>query len=672
MSGADLSGTGPGDAGAEALRRWLDGELDAAAAPQLNAALRAEPRLLVALTPRLVVAAERAPHLRPARTASRPSRSRARGERARRPALAYFSMAAAALAAACVLALIWMARHQAPASAAAAVGAVASAEGLSDADSGAALPSGAPLRAHQRLRLADGGMATVSSSAGDAYVLAPGSLVTLCPERAHALRLEQGSVVVEAAHRQAPEALRMVAGGAEVTVVGTTFRLSLAAGMPQVAVSAGAVRVRRLLDGQEALLRAGESLVVAHSGALVPALDPVPGSRVLRVGAGEAYARLRDLPELGPGDLVMLPAVALHEAATLRVHGSSERPVRILGSAGTLLSGGGLDLSGTNGPRALLELEGDHAVVQGIACTGARNAEGNAAGVRIIGGDDIAVRWCVLRGCDVGVLVNGGGAIALAHDLIEGNGIRGPASAYGNLAAEGCQSLEARECRISAAVVGNDVRAEARRVRFEACAIGDGDDASAEIELLPLAGTEIDAAISGCLIHLKARTVGNRYRALALGPGRSAALVLDHDTIISDLPGLRLTMSGGNSRLTIDSTVARGHFVAIAEGFAAISGSHDWIGEGCALPPGFSALDGDPRIDAQGAPVPGSPLAGAAAAPAMAPAAAPAMAPAAADDARLEGAAMQPLDLPAGTPWPGGARCDIGALAAAADPARAP
>ncbi len=106
--------------------------------------------------------------------------------------------------------------------------------------------------------------------------------------------------------------------------------------------------------------------------------------------------------------------------------------------------------------------------------------------------------------------------------------------------------------------VGDNARVEARSVRFEACTILDGDDESAEIEVLPLAGGDLDALIDGCLIHLKPRKTGNTYRAIGIGAGRQVALSLVHDSVTTALPGLRLVTSPGRARFRLQATVLVG------------------------------------------------------------------------------------------------------------------
>ncbi len=97
----------------------------------------------------------------------------------------------------------------------------------------------------------------------------------------------------------------------------------------------------------------------------------------------------------------------------------------------------GLDAGGRSRPRGLIEITGSHAIVQGVACSHARNLEGNAAGIRVVDGDDIQLRCCSVHECDVGILVNHAGAVTLENDAMMGaNGVRGRACAYGNLAAE--------------------------------------------------------------------------------------------------------------------------------------------------------------------------------------------------------------------------------------------
>ncbi len=165
----------------------------------------------------------------------------------------------------------------------------------------------------------------------------------------------------------------------------------------------------------EAELGMGESLSVEDDGPMVPSPQPIPGGRVLRVGLHETYAHLADLPVLGPGDLVELTAGNWREAATIHVEGASGNPARILASPGASLDGSGLDLSGRSGPRALIEVIGSHAIVQGMECSHARNSEGNAAGIRIVDGEDIQLRWCSVHECDVGILVNHAGAVSLEN-----------------------------------------------------------------------------------------------------------------------------------------------------------------------------------------------------------------------------------------------------------------
>jgi hypothetical protein len=160
---------------------------------------------------------------------------------------------------------------------------------------GQALEVGVPVLAAERPRL-------VQHAQRASWVLAPGSAARLL-SAGGVLRvaLDRGSLEAEVQPSSQPASFVVEAGGSEVVVHGTHFRVSLLGASTRVAVTRGEVEVRPIGQGRGTLLGAG---MQADFAAGSPAPAPMPA----------APAAEKAAPSAEPGPSAATPQARLPQA----------------------------------------------------------------------------------------------------------------------------------------------------------------------------------------------------------------------------------------------------------------------------------------------------------------------------------------------------------------------
>ncbi len=244
------------------------------------------------------------------------------------------------------------------------------------------------------------------------------------------------------------------------------------------------------------------------------------GSRAgtLTVGPGQMFERPEQaLRAASEGDTIELRAPGEDELVLTGVALRITTPRITLRAAGrVVLEGGGFDYSGEGSvPRAIVQVEpgGRGAVVQGFVLRGAHNASGNGAGVRINAADDVTVRACEIRGCDMGIMSNGAAGQGMNQRfescIVEANGSeRAPGLSHNlYLGGEGA-TLEG--CTVRGSTTGHNLKSRARKLSASRCEIS--GSANREIDLVDSDLTEqgADANFEACMIAKRAECPGNR------------------------------------------------------------------------------------------------------------------------------------------------------------------
>jgi hypothetical protein len=347
------------------------------------------------------------------------------------------------------------------------------------------------------------------------------------------------------------------------------------------------VHVRRSDDGASTEVGVDQVLLIGATGPLaaVPAKPQV--GRLLRVGSGRDFARFADLPPLAPGDVVEVAPGTYHEFLRVDVAGTAECPITVRGIGEAIIDGTGLELSGLHS-RALVQIAADHCIVEGLRLNGARTPHGNASGVRLMNAATATVRDCEVSGSDLGINIHDCGAVEIERCNLVGNGTPRDGGSGANIYAERLERLSITSCRITDAR-GNNISSGARWTEIASSWIADGGNA--EIDLLsPSSGSEQphSGLIIGCRIQASAQRTGTRTRCVAFGNSVGGSLSLVNSTFISALPRIiYIAAATPSCSVLAYNCIFSGRAAGLVSGTTALSGSANWIVEGCPTPPGL-------------------------------------------------------------------------------------
>jgi ferric-dicitrate binding protein FerR (iron transport regulator) len=413
---------------------------------------------------------------------------------------------------------------------------------------------------------------------GTRVELEAGSALTVSGTR---VTLRHGRLAADVAHQPAGRPFVIATPNATVTVLGTALDVATDGTESVVAVTRGRVAVERGGDAARVEVGAGERSVVAKGEPLLARSTAALDGRLLRVGAGQAYATLADLPALAPGDVVELQPGTHRGAWRLPAAGTVLRPVTIRGAPGRLplISAEGLALSGAGPvPRAAVQLEGGHWRIQHLAIEGARNGE-NAAGIRLVEVGGAALSDCRIARCDQGV-------DAIADQVTIEDCDIGDCGAPG--AASHCRALSliagqavVRGCLLHDQRSGQTVRATCQRLELEANRISGAADGEVTITTGPRPTV---AVLSGNLIVSSATRPENSVRFIQVEGGGDGVLHLVGNTCVASdprivfiIPGRLAVAADGNIFTGSDRIAEAGRVVGLG----------NWLPAGAAAPPDF-------------------------------------------------------------------------------------
>ena len=204
-------------------------------------------------------------------------------------------------------------------------------------------------------------------------------------------------------------------------------------------------------------------LLFAALPALALALALPADAETYRVGAERQDKTLASvLPRLRAGDVVEIDPGTYRETARLTANGTADAPItfRGVGESMPVFDAEGLDTSGRGPvPRAILQIQGAHVVVENLVFVNARNGE-NAAGIRLLDSTNAVVRNCKISRCDMG-LFGGDRETALVEgcDIFE-NGTETFNGYSHNLYMDGNRVI-VRNCHIHDALFGQNYKSRA-------------------------------------------------------------------------------------------------------------------------------------------------------------------------------------------------------------------
>ncbi len=452
-------------------------------------------------------------------------------------------------------------------------------------------------------RLEAGAAVTVAPGSGAVLLYDDGSRVDLDAGSALSvtgthLTLQHGRLAASVAHQAAGQPFIITTPNATVTVLGTMLDVATDGVESVVAVTRGRVAVERSGDAARLEVGAGERSVVTVGGPLVAHAADAPDGRLLRVGPGQPFATLAELPALAPGDVVELQPGTHHGAWRLAALGTALRPVTIRGAPGAppLIAAEGLVLSGAGTvPRAALQLEGGHWRVQHLAIADAHNGE-NAAGIRLVEVRGAMLSDCRITRCDQGIDAVGE-RVAIEDCDVGGCGTAGAQGRCRALSVFADEAL-VRGCLLHDQLFGQSLRSTCARLELVANRI----IAAADGEISIATGAQPTTAIlSGNLIVSSAARPDNSMRFILVeGEGAGVLQLIGNTCVAADarivflIPG-RLAVAADGNIFTGSGRIAEA---------GRVEGYRNWLPSGATVPAGFrdsrSAAAPGFRDEAQG------------------------------------------------------------------------
>lgn len=395
--------------------------------------------------------------------------------------------------------------------------------------------------------------------------------------------LVTGQLTATVAHQPKGKPFTIATSSAATTVLGTTLTVATDGIETEVAVAQGTVAVERSSDKATVAVTAGERSTVAADVPLRARADSAPAGQLHRVGQGQPFATLADLPKLAPGDVVELQPGIHRGAWRLPAGGTALRPITIRGAAGEppQIDSESLTLTGAGAvPRASLQLHGGYWRVEHLAFTNARNGL-NAAAIRLAEARNAVIHDCRITRCDQGV-------DAVADEVTVSDcdiGFCGTTSndGYGHDVNLFVTRALVRGCHLHDQLHGQALRGACRSLILEANRIVNAEDGE-----ISLATGDQPTAVTliGNLVVSKRERKGNSMRFILTEGDGAGTLRLIHNTFAADSQWVTF-IAAGKLAVTADANIFSGSDRIALPGN--VVGRGNWLPDSATAPPGFTA-----------------------------------------------------------------------------------
>lgn len=279
---------------------------------------------------------------------------------------------------------------------------------------------------------------------------------------------------------------------------------------------------------------------------------PITGN-VIQVGPSRQCKTIASaVAKANAGTTVVVDPGTYNECFKVKGAGTAAAPIRILGVSGPngerpLIDGNGVVLSGVGPtPRALIQIEGEHVVVENLELKNARNGN-NGAGVRMNGSTFATVRNCKITYCDMGIQGGDKETALIERSEVAFNGTKDYDGYSHNFYMIG-NTVVLRECFVHDSLFGQNFKSRARYNELWYNYICDSEEG--EIGLIDDKETEqpnSNGVLVGNLVVSKVRG-GNRNASKYIdfgtdtGKKHDGTLYCFHNTFIAGTP--RVTFVG--------------------------------------------------------------------------------------------------------------------------------
>jgi hypothetical protein len=315
-----------------------------------------------------------------------------------------------------------------------------------------------------------------------------------------------------------------------------------------------------------------------------------------QVGPARPYHSVGGLPTLNPGDIVEVDPATYNEVKRWTRSGTAGNPIIIrgVGSSRPIFDATGLRVDGAlPNPRAVFQVEANFVALENLEFRNARNGD-NGAGVRVTGGNNVAITGCKITLCDMGIMCDNNSNFLIEYSEIASNGTS-LYDGYSHNLYLGGTNTTVRFSYIHDALFGQNFKTRGHYTELLYNYIADSQDG--EIGLVDAATTNptnSNAVLIGNVVISKPRVSGyNSGRFIQFGQDSGG----QHN---GTLFAFNNTFIAGDSRIQFLSANAAGANIIAANNIfygspkvlgtlgGGISGTNNWLPTGATLPVSFA------------------------------------------------------------------------------------
>ena len=350
--------------------------------------------------------------------------------------------------------------------------------------------------------------------------------------------------------------------------------------------------------------------------AICLALAPAAMAGVYTVTSSESNSTIQSVINgLQPGDTLDFAAGTYYDSFHLNCNGTSTAGITIQGLGTAILDGqnGAVNVSGTGGPRALMQFEGSYITVQNLTLQNAANSSGNGAGFRITGAGNDTISGCSIQHNNMGIMSDDTGSGTLVNNVLvtgcnigfNGSGTfptsNGPSSGYThNIYMGGSGSIALIGNYIHDATDGQNVKTRAHFVTLAYNWISSSNEGEVGMVDGYTSAANSNALIVGNTIVSKSNRTGNHAKYILFGSEsgqeHNGTAYIYNNTCIAGMSQNVFVQVNPNTASDPTAAVVKNNIFYGSTNLAAsspgsgtltsgdISGSNNWIKTGAAWP----------------------------------------------------------------------------------------
>ncbi|MGD0091312.1 MAG: hypothetical protein ABSE73_15450 [Planctomycetota bacterium] len=324
--------------------------------------------------------------------------------------------------------------------------------------------------------------------------------------------------------------------------------------------------------------------------------QPPAAGTVINVGPARSCKTIAGaLATAQAGDTVLVDPGTYNEVFKLKNQGRPDAPVTLRGARGPngerpVLDATGVSVSGVGAtPRAIIQIEGQYCIVEGLELKNARNGN-NGAGFRFVGCVNALVRDCKVTYCDMGMQGGDRETLQVQRCEIAFNGTQDYNGYSHNFYLLGNRAV-IRECYIHDSLFGQNFKTRGHYTELWYNFICDSEEGELGFVDSDASGApNSNALLVGNVVASKPGRKGNATKYLDFGgegKGRNGTLFLFNNTFVAGTPRILFVRlaEAGNDLVAYNNIFAGSPKPPEAAG-GKLKGAANFLSGGA--PPGFS------------------------------------------------------------------------------------